>query len=419
LVPICGWLFWLARQRGGQHRCNTGLKIAAGLVAALMVFSFLLGILGLNLASLGDMAQDGGLLGRLTANFSNWGSLFSGLQGGQAATDILAGAFGRRILMPGTWITLLLVLAGTWALLASYLPARKAQMAAPVEPENLLAGADGPLHREEEIMEGQNVPASLADPHGFVLLLVLVGVGLTLVPEFVYLRDQFGGRMNTIFKFYFETWIVWGLAASFAFAILWKELKSLPALIAKVGLGLALLAGLAYPFFGLSQRLDFSRASEWTLDGTASLARYDAGEKGAMDWLAQAPYGTIVEAVGGSYGPAARMATHSGLPNVLGWPGHESQWRGGALEMGNRQDDISRLYRTRDWLEAKTILARYHVRYVVVGGLELSTYRTDEKAGLRALDETKFQKNLKVAYQNLGITIYEVPAYDLPDEKES
>jgi uncharacterized membrane protein len=38
-----------------------------------------------------------------------------------------------------------------------------------------------------------------------VLLLVLLGAGLTLAPEFVYLRDQFGTRMNTIFKFYFQT----------------------------------------------------------------------------------------------------------------------------------------------------------------------------------------------------------------------
>jgi hypothetical protein len=34
----------------------------------------------------------------------------------------------------------------------------------------------------------------------FVLLMVLLGAILTLVPEFIYLRDQFGWRMNTIFK---------------------------------------------------------------------------------------------------------------------------------------------------------------------------------------------------------------------------
>jgi uncharacterized membrane protein len=313
----------------------------------------------------------------------------------------LIGSLGRRLIMPGTWITLLLVLAGTWALLASFKPS--ALSPEPAAPE------------EESKTEFER----LNDPNGFILLLVLVGTGLTLVPEFFYLRDQFGGRMNTIFKFYFETWIVWSLAAAFALVILWKELQGARAVVARAAFGLLLAAGLVYPFFGISQRVDFSQTQNWTLDGTANLARYDAGEKAAMDWLSAAPYGVIAEAVGGSYGPAARMATHSGLPNVVGWPGHEIQWRGGVLEMGSRQEDISTLYRTRDWVEAKVILARYNIRYIVVGGLELSTYRADEKTGLRALDETKFQKNLKAAFQGLGITIYEVPSYDLPVAKES
>ena len=47
----------------------------------------------------------------------------------------------------------------------------------------------------------------------FIALLVLLGCGLTLFPEFFYLRDQFATRMNTIFKFYFQAWITWGIAA--------------------------------------------------------------------------------------------------------------------------------------------------------------------------------------------------------------
>ncbi|MCJ7695831.1 MAG: DUF2298 domain-containing protein, partial [Anaerolineaceae bacterium] len=38
-----------------------------------------------------------------------------------------------------------------------------------------------------------------------------------------YLKDQFSVRMNTIFKFYFQAWILWGLASSYAIIIIWRK----------------------------------------------------------------------------------------------------------------------------------------------------------------------------------------------------
>ena len=48
---------------------------------------------------------------------------------------------------------------------------------------------------------------------GFALLLIAAGLVLTLVPEFVYLRDNFGTRMNTVFKFYYQAWLCSASAA--------------------------------------------------------------------------------------------------------------------------------------------------------------------------------------------------------------
>ena len=178
--------------------------------------------------------------------------------------------------------------------------------------------------------------------------------------------------------------------------------------VGKSAVLVVMFLSLIYPYFGISDRLNFQQIKNWTLDGNANLARYDPDEWAAMQWLS-----TV--AIRGHRGsgwrqlrPAARMATQSGLPNVLGWPGHEGQWRGGGLEIGSRQGDISTLYRTRDWNEAQTILDRYQIRYIVVGNLERSIYQADEKNGLRALDEQKFTQNLRIAFQNSGVTIYEV-----------
>jgi uncharacterized membrane protein len=108
----------------------------------------------------------------------------------------------------------------------------------------------------------------------------------------------------------------------------------------------------------------------------------------------------VVEAVGGSYSEYARVATHSGKPAVLGWPGHESQWRGGAEEMGSRQGDIERLYRSNDWTETQEILRQYNVRYIYVGPLERSTY---------GVNENKFERFLQPVFKQGQVTIYEVP----------
>ena len=57
----------------------------------------------------------------------------------------------------------------------------------------------------------------------FVSLMLLVGFGLIIVPEFFYLRDFFGTRMNTIFKFYYQVWILMGLASAY----LWNRLNQI------------------------------------------------------------------------------------------------------------------------------------------------------------------------------------------------
>jgi uncharacterized membrane protein len=116
-------------------------------------------------------------------------------------------------------------------------------------------------------------------------------------------------------------------------------------------------------------------------------------------WLKEAPYGTVAEAVGGSYQwEYARIATFTGLPNVIGWPWHEVQWRGTLPDGGAREGDIKSLYETNQWEEAKRVLDAYHIRYVYIGGSELSTYRVIEE---------KFTDNLNQVFKNTTVTIYE------------
>jgi uncharacterized membrane protein len=242
---------------------------------------------------------------------------------------------------------------------------------------------------------------SVHDPGIFVIFLVGIGTLLVLGPEFVYLKDSFGTRMNTIFKFYYAVWILWGVSAAYAAIRLWPKkwtgIKALRSLVI-----LPLLVGLLYPMISVWTKTNqFNLSYGPTLNGMAYLETSTPDEYAAIQWINEnLEDGIIAEAVGGSYTNYARISTHTGLSTVLGWPGHELQWRGGAEEQGTRESDIEKLYTTRSWQEAQTIIDQYGIDYVYVGYLERNTYQP--------FDERKFLAFMDEIYKNNSVTIYAV-----------
>ncbi len=238
-------------------------------------------------------------------------------------------------------------------------------------------------------------------PLPMMMLFILFGALLVLAPEFVYLRDQFGTRMNTVFKFYYQAWILWSLAAAFGVAVLFGERRGLPWQLVRLLVVAGVLMGLFYPVLSLPNKTNgFNPSSGLSLDGAQFLTRYVPDDYLAIQYLRRLPKGVVAEAVGGSYTEYARMATFSGQPNVLGWPGHEGQWRGGGEEMGSRMQDMELLYNTPDWVTAQAILRQYDIRYVVIGSNERFTYQVQEE---------KFASNLREIFRQGQVVIYEVP----------
>ena len=245
------------------------------------------------------------------------------------------------------------------------------------------------------------------DADGFALVLILLGGLLVFTPEFVFLRDLFGYRINTIFKFYFQAWLMWGIAASFGTVVLVRSLKGTLAIAFKVGMLILLGATMVYPYFGLLSKTNgFHSQSGWTLDGTAYLKSSSPDEAEAMAWLKQAPLGVLAEAIGGSYTNYARMSTNSGQPTVLGWEFHEIQWRGSAEKLGSRHQDIERLYCSNQWEETEQIINQYNIRYIVVGDLEQSTYMPNGGSCSMGLQINKFEQHLIPVFRKDHIVIY-------------
>jgi uncharacterized membrane protein len=234
--------------------------------------------------------------------------------------------------------------------------------------------------------------------------MIVVGGLLVIVPEFIYLKDLFQNRMNTVFKFYYQAWIMWSLAAAYGSIVLFKApKKQLAGKIYPVIFVIVVLVGMTYPAMGIYTRISTFQANpdaRLELDGTANNFYLNEDEHAAVEWLITAPTATLAEAVhpqGGSYTHYARISMNSGQPAVLGWIGHEGQWRGGDEEMGSRQADIERLYQTTSWQDASRIIDQYGITYIVVGNLERSTYD---------LYEEKFTRYLAPIFQQGSITIY-------------
>ncbi len=360
LLPIFAYLLLYLRRGEGQPAAwRDGFGLAAAIGAFLWGFSWLVALLV------------NGLHPEIVSAFLD--------QNGVASLgDLFVGALRARLAAPGAWLTLLLLLG---LALAYFL-----RLAA--RPRQAVARSS------------DDSPPSAAV---FALFLILVGGLLVLGPEYLYLRDLFGTRMNTVFKFYYQAWMVWSLAAAFGTAVLLQRLRAAGGVLFRLGLGLLLIVGLTYPVLSLLTKTNnFRPFYGWTLDGAAHLDYENPGDADAVRWLRSAPFGVVAEAgsPGGSYTYYSRISTHSGLPTVLGWPGHEGQWRGGYEVQGSRQADLQRLYVTTDWQEAQAILSRYAIRYVVVGPLERGTY---------PVEEAKFQQYLIVGYRNAEVTIYVVP----------
>jgi YYY domain-containing protein len=373
LLPLVAFLGYLWRRSGRSYSFRKGLLLAFGLALVLWLTSLLLGLLVANLPQLGDLFLD-----------------TLGARGNAEA--LLREALIRRTVHLGSLVTLVALLAGILALLR---PVSRDPWVGQGDPE--------PVEGQAAAGQVNATPGSLPlfRSHRFALLLVLVGALLLLGPEFYYLRDQFGWRINTIFKFYYQAWLLWGVASAYGSVVLLRQLRGGSRALFVAGLSLVAVMALAYPVLSLWEKTaGFNPPDGFTLDGAAFMQRRSPDEMAAIEWLRTAPPGVVVEAVGGQYSEYARAATFSGQPNVLGWPGHESQWRGGSAEMGSRQSDVERIYRSNDWEEVQELLERYDVRYVFVGLLEQSTYR---------VNEATFQRFLTPVFQQGQVTVYLVP----------
>ncbi len=233
-------------------------------------------------------------------------------------------------------------------------------------------------------------------------LLFAYALALIVAPELVYVVDIYGGdykRANTMFKLTYQAFVLLGLVWSYGIcrliAMPGKGRITKGRLIAGLMIVLMLIPAW-YPLIAVRQWLGpFTLANRKGLDGLKPLGAKNsaqiAGEAGqeladdlaAIAWLNEEEAGQLVvlEAAGHSYTDANRISTFTGLPTVIGWETHEWLWRTSSATpdaysaaIVPRQNDVRTIYTTTDQALRRELIARYQIRYVVIGSIERTEY---------------------------------------------
>jgi uncharacterized membrane protein len=223
-------------------------------------------------------------------------------------------------------------------------------------------------------------------PRWFALLLFALGWALSIAVELIYVRDVFDDRMNTLFKFYYQTWTLFALATAVTVVVLWKVAAGIAwrRAVLSAAIVTALLAGAAYPTIASYQWTDHFAAWQG-LDGLAYGEETDPDDTAAIRWLGQhaAPGDVVLEAAGCSYLPFGRLPFNrvsgfTGVPTVIGWGNnHQRQWRAGqpalVAEIDRRDADVAAMFADPE----SPLFDSYGVTWLFVGEYESGDWRTD------------------------------------------
>jgi YYY domain-containing protein len=262
----------------------------------------------------------------------------------------------------------------------------------------------------------------------FLWLIVGTAMALSLAVEVVVLEGDIG-RMNTVFKFYLQVWILLSIAAAISLSWVWKRARrwrtNLRELWWSVMIVLILGGALFLPLGIRARAIDrMTPATGLTLNGMAFIQQAAitdgpdgdmqeislTGDYHAIRWIQENIEGSpvILEGLGRrEYLWASRVSIYTGLPAVVGWRWHQAQQRagvGGEL-VSWRREDVNTCYDTTDVAQAEEILDRYGVGYVYVGEYERAYY---DQGGLDKFGRMVERGLLQVVYEAHGVTLYQV-----------
>ena len=274
----------------------------------------------------------------------------------------------------------------------------------------------------------------------FVAVLVFTGLLVLFGVEIFYLKDHLQGgdwrRMNTLFKFYIQVWVMLALAAAVALPDVWRFIRRRWGPVWRVLwiviFGWLLALSLVFLVLGTPMRLKdrfpdsggvanqppigtldgmaYMQAGSYTWHPDPALApttrielRYDYD---ALLWMLDHIEGTpvVAEALIGYYREGGlRVASFTGFPTLLGF--HQEGEQRYGWQTGPRRSQAEEFWNTTDLARAQQLMAELGIDYIYLGQLEHIVYPA---ASLAKFEQMAQDGLLEVVYSNEQVTLYEV-----------
>ena len=231
-------------------------------------------------------------------------------------------------------------------------------------------------------------------------VMLILGFGLPLFTEFLIIDSDIN-RMNTYFKFNFQSWILLNLSSSIFITFILNEINSSYKKYFFISIfTIIFFIGISYPIYAIKPRvMDRFNNDFYGLDGTKYMQNAEYSQEGnwidlsdsyqAIDWINKniSTNRVIVEYSTDLYSWSSRVSINTGLQSVLGWDWHQKQQR--SLDQNQvtlRKKQIEEFYKTDSSQYLEDFLETYDVGLIIFGSIESNFFpefptRLEEKLG--------------------------------------
>jgi len=204
-------------------------------------------------------------------------------------------------------------------------------------------------------------------PHRLWIAFAILFLGMFMCAEVVYLQDVFQNRMNTVFKVYYQLWVLLALLSALGFAQAMKGRRR-TRILAISSLALCLVPGVMYAGkLSLESRKTNQRSmNAWDVLPEETKFFLEISQRLIVSGE------RIVEAPGSSYDSNTSMLGTWTMGNTLiGWTGHQAQWR-----PGQSSPSLGGVYEASTLDELRTKLLQLEADWVLVGPNERKAFKS-------------------------------------------